>query len=199
MANFKIAYQKTMGHEGGYVSDPDDRGGETYCGISRRWHPGWPGWSIVDAHKESPGFPGCLKDISELPEMVKDFYRSEFWDKVAGGEMFSQRIADELFDTAVNMSPKDAGKFLQRSLNCLNRNASLYPDLVIDGSIGPATLRVMSGIDQDDAELLYGMMNVLQGMHYIEEMESDNTQEKYCRGWFKRVNIKKLSADTVRL
>ena len=47
MAEFKKAYDKTMGHEGGYVHDPDDAGGETYKGISRRYHPGWEGWKVV--------------------------------------------------------------------------------------------------------------------------------------------------------
>ena len=37
MADFNIAFEITMGHEGGYSFDKDDAGGETYRGISRRY------------------------------------------------------------------------------------------------------------------------------------------------------------------
>ena len=42
---------KTLETEGGYVNDPSDSGGETYCGIARNSNPKWEGWKIVDAHK----------------------------------------------------------------------------------------------------------------------------------------------------
>ena len=49
---FEDIFNKTMGIEGGYVDDPDDRGGETYKGISRKNHPAWEGWEIIDSMKE---------------------------------------------------------------------------------------------------------------------------------------------------
>ena len=33
------AFKKVIGHEGGYVFDPDDAGGETIYGISKRAYP----------------------------------------------------------------------------------------------------------------------------------------------------------------
>jgi type VI secretion system secreted protein VgrG len=39
--NFLKAFNTTMTFEGGYANDPDDAGGETYMGISRRYHPDW--------------------------------------------------------------------------------------------------------------------------------------------------------------
>ncbi|HBF18469.1 MAG TPA: hypothetical protein DDW81_00145 [Cryomorphaceae bacterium] len=48
MADFEWAYRHTSNKEGGYVNDPSDYGRETYRGISRRWHPYWEGWKIVD-------------------------------------------------------------------------------------------------------------------------------------------------------
>ncbi|MBW1801582.1 MAG: hypothetical protein JRJ85_12745, partial [Deltaproteobacteria bacterium] len=44
MAKFDEAFEKTTAIEGGYVFDPDDAGGETYKGISRRFNPSWGGW-----------------------------------------------------------------------------------------------------------------------------------------------------------
>ena len=40
-----------MEHEGGYVDDRDDRGGETYRGISRNNFPDWKGWKKIDGFK----------------------------------------------------------------------------------------------------------------------------------------------------
>ena len=39
MSAFDIAFKITIGHEGGYVNDPDDPGGETNYGISKRSYP----------------------------------------------------------------------------------------------------------------------------------------------------------------
>jgi len=57
MAEFNIALQKTLAHEGGYSNDPNDMGGETYKGISRASHSVWKGWAIVDKYKKLSGFP----------------------------------------------------------------------------------------------------------------------------------------------
>ena len=48
MADFNIAFNKVVFHEGGYVNDPEDRGGETYMGISRRAHPSSNIWYHID-------------------------------------------------------------------------------------------------------------------------------------------------------
>ena len=48
MANFDIAFRRTISAEGGYVNDPNDKGGETYMGISRRAHPTSKIWTYID-------------------------------------------------------------------------------------------------------------------------------------------------------
>lgn len=53
MANFKIALDKVLSREGGYINDPDDKGGETYKGISRKYNPDWKGWRIIDNTKKN--------------------------------------------------------------------------------------------------------------------------------------------------
>ena len=57
MADFKKALTETLRHEGGYVNDPKDPGGETYKGISRKNHPDWEGWNIIDEKKILSSFP----------------------------------------------------------------------------------------------------------------------------------------------
>ena len=51
MANFDSAFDKMIRNEGGFklTNIAGDRGGQTYAGIARNVHPGWPGWRFVDA------------------------------------------------------------------------------------------------------------------------------------------------------
>ena len=77
MANFKEAFEKTMGHEGGYGNDPDDAGGETYKGIARVYNPGWSGWAVIDAAKTASigNFPASLDQNATLQASVQSFYK----------------------------------------------------------------------------------------------------------------------------
>ena len=105
MADFNVSVKDTLVHEGintnmGYVNDPTDRGGETIAGIARKFHPNDPIWALVDSAKKG-NFPQNLKDIPGILDKIKDFYRANYWNKVHGDELKSQKIANILFDTAV--------------------------------------------------------------------------------------------------
>ena len=190
MANFEEAYSKTMGHEGGYVHDKDDAGGETYKGIARKYNGDWSGWNIIDSKKNDSNFPSCLDDIDELQTDVHAFYKERYWDVNKLDDVSSQAVGEEMFDTGVNMGIGRAAKFLQKSLNYLNRNGTLYSDLTVDGAIGGKSLSALDKVLSDgDEKILLTMLNVLQGNHYMEYMGKDLTQEKYARGWFKRVHL----------
>jgi lysozyme family protein len=187
MAKFQPAYTAVMGAEGGYSNRAADRGGETYKGISRKYHPHWPGWAILDQYP-LPDKKGADGNTT-LQSMVRDFYKVEYWDKFQGDKFRSQTVAEEILDTAVNMGIGSAMKFLQRGLNVLNRRGKLYSDLEIDGGMGPATLSAVNTLTEDT--LLFKVLNVLQGEHYVEIMLNDETQEDNARGWFSRVHIEK--------
>lgn len=164
MANFEQAFSRVIMIEGGYVNDPTDRGGETNYGISKR------------------AFPNV--DIKNLTlEQAKDIYRKHYWDKMLA-DSFPQAIAEELFDTAVNMGVGAASKMLQRGLNLLNRNGRNFPDLVVDGIIGKKTINAFLAVDND---ILLKVLNGLQFMRYVEITERDPSQEKFFNGWMRRV------------
>lgn len=192
MADFFEAFKITLGNEGGYVNDSSDAGGETYKGISRKYHGEWNGWVVIDSLKNAPNFPKNLDRDSSLQARVQSFYKMMYWDRFQGDQIQVQEIADELFDTGVNMGISRAVKFLQASLNYLNRNGELYPDMPDDGKLGPGTLKNLNiFLSKDSPDILYKIMNVLQANHYLEYMAKSPQQEKYCRGWFKRVEFKK--------
>mgnify|MGYP006282267077 CR=1 FL=1 len=188
MANFRSAYETIMTHEGGYSNDPVDAGGETYKGISRRYHPDWAGWSIIDQLKDSSNFPDNLSHSPQLQEMVVQFYKNEYWDIFWGDQIPVQSLATDLFDIAVNLGRKRAVRFLQKALNLLNRNQQNYPDITEDGVFGTNTMNTLNQyLSMDDVNYLLIILNVLQGNQYIEYMEGNPEQERFARGWLKRV------------
>lgn len=117
MANFDIAYRRTKRFEGGYVNDPKDAGGETYNGISRRANPTWAGWRVVDEMKSNPGFPGNLRERkSILDDLEYSLYKTNYWDPVWGDKIRVQTVANDMYDTAVNMGVGTSIKLSQRQL-----------------------------------------------------------------------------------
>ena len=92
MAKFSPAFDSMILSEGGYILTDisGDRGGQTYAGISRRHWPNWSGWLYVD-RKETP-----------RTQLVRDFYKENFWDVVKGDELNDQYMAESIFSFAVN-------------------------------------------------------------------------------------------------
>jgi len=189
-SSFIDAFEKTMINEGGYVNDMDDAGGETYKGISRKFNPDWYGWEIIDFHRYDPYFPKSLDDSLRLKNEVASFFKDKYWNINCLDE-FSQEVAEEMFDTGVNLGVLRAAKFLQRSLNYLNRNGELFDELEVDGKIGKKTLSALNSLSEKggDEKVLVKMLNTLQGQHYMDYMDGNSKQKKYARGWFKRVTV----------
>lgn len=115
MANFDKAYQRIEKNEGGYVNDPNDKGGETYKGISRKYHSKSGIWDIIDAVKSKNGTKNINQVLAaneELQKMVKDIYKKEYWDVFKLDDCPSHGLAVELFDDAVNRGVSSACKIL---------------------------------------------------------------------------------------
>lgn len=186
---FEKAFEKTMKHEGKYSNDPDDAGAETYMGISRRYHPNWPGWIHIDHMKKISNW-SWEKEM--LLERVRKFYKERYWDTWRGDDFINQQLANEMFDTAVNMGVMRAAMFLQKSINLLNRNQQMFKNLVVDGKVGQKTLEAIDKLwEKGDIKYVVKLMNIFQGMHYINYMTRSEIQEKFARGWLNRIEISK--------
>lgn len=185
---FINAYNETMENEGGYSCDPNDRGGETYKGITRKNFPGWPGWPIVDKHK--PLKNGEIIHSPELDTLVQSFYKEKFWDvnNLDIIDMTIPDLAEKMFDAGVNVGAGKAAKWFQSSLNLLNRNQKSYPDIKVDGGIGSGSIKAMqSCLKTNPPKRLITVFAIYQGEFYKDIMEKDPTQEQYV-GWFDRVS-----------
>lgn len=191
MGDFLISYKKAMKVEGGWANDSDDSGGQTWRGISRKNHPNWKGWEIVDhiglisSHQSI--FESALEKNEELKTLVLDFYKKEFWDIMKLDYVHSQSICDELFEAGINMNHSVVVEFLQMALNATNRNGRDYPDIDEDGQMGPKTLSVLNAHPRS-AQVLK-LLNCQQGVYYMNITRKRPSQEKFMTSWLSRVEI----------
>ena len=116
MADFNKEFEKVVLAEGGYCNDPDDTGGETYVGISRKYNPTWSGWPIIDAEKKNglKNITARLKKNKELNNKLKLVYKQKYWDVLDLDDIPSQKIAHQLFDTCVNCGKATAIRIEQQ-------------------------------------------------------------------------------------
>lgn len=118
--NFEASFQLMLKSEGGYSNHPADPGGVTNLGITRN------SWERYIGH------PVSENDMRSLTrEMAKDFYETQYWDKIYCDDM-PVGLDYAFFDFAVNSGTSRATKCLQECLK-------VRPD----GIIGPKTIEAI--------------------------------------------------------
>ncbi|MDB5888217.1 MAG: putative secretion activating protein [Rhodocyclales bacterium] len=165
MADFNPAFETMIHNEGGYqlTNVPNDHGGQTYAGIARNFHSGWPGWAIIDR-----GDMGNL----QLSQLVRDFYKTNYWDPLSGDAIGPQSTAASIFDFAVNAGAATAAKLAQLVVSALP-----------DGRIGPKTLAALNELDEGVFVLKYAVAKIAR---YAQICSKDNSQSKFLLGWINR-------------
>ena len=121
---FEEIIKDVLKHEGGYVNDPHDAGGETNFGIAKRWYPN------ID-----------IKNLTK--EQAKKIYHQDYWRPGKCDEVPPQ-LRHIYFDMCVNFGRRGAVKVLQRAANSKLRNK-----IDVDGGIGPATLNAIQNLSID--------------------------------------------------
>lgn len=178
MSNVLKIIHGLLGREGGYVNNPHDRGGETIWGIT-----------VETARRNK--YMGSMRDMPR--EVAVGIYYNEYFVVPGFNKVqdYSSAICEELFDTGVLSGPSVAVRFLQRSLNLLNRthtDTPFFKDLVVDGALGNASLSALRIILEkrgSDGELvLLRMLNCLQGAYFVEITERREQNEEFTYGWF---------------
>jgi lysozyme family protein len=120
---FDEAFKVLIGHEGGYVNDPRDPGGETKFGISKRAHP--------------------KEDIRNMTlGRAKAIYLADYWTP-AGCDRLPPDIAFDLFDTAVNSGVRTAVMMLQEAVGATKDGAVGPVTISKAKALNPYALRCM--------------------------------------------------------
>jgi lysozyme family protein len=95
-SEFNGAFEILLGHEQGHVDHPDDPGGETKFGISKRSYPD--------------------VNIAALTlDDAKAIYRRDYWRRVKADEI-PEELRFIVFDAAVNAGVAQSIKWLQRAV-----------------------------------------------------------------------------------
>ena len=163
-----------IAREGAFVHHPADRGGATR-------------WGITEAVARAEGYVGDMRHFAR--PAAEAIYRRLYWRRPAFDRVAERAplLAAELFDTGVNMGPVVAATMLQRVLNALNRGARDYPDLLVDGRIGPATLAALDAFLATRAprgeQVLVKAVEALQGERYLSLAERRPANEAFLYGW----------------
>ena len=156
--NFDHALALTLREEGGFTSDPRDKGGPTNLGITQHVWEDYIGHAVDDAAMRAL----TIDDVTPL-------YRENYWQKIAGDALPSG-LDCALFDFAVNSGPRCASTVLQSLLSVKK-----------DGVIGPNTL---GAVYAGNASLL----NAKLASARLEFLHSLPACSTFCKGWTARVN-----------
>jgi len=163
MADFNPAFEKMIHDEGGFqLTDiPGDRGGQTYAGIARKPNPDWAGWQFIDR-----------KDFGSATQLVREFYKVNFWDRIRGDELTNQAIAETIFNFAVNTGVGVASKLAQ-----------LIVGVTPDGAIGAKTLERLNICTAEKFLPAYALAKI---QRYVDICTKNRDQSKFLLGWVRR-------------
>lgn len=171
-----MAVLHTLKREGVFSDDENDSGGATRYGVASNI---WPAWyaRILDEPTEN----GRI-------EIAIQFYHDQFWTKMQLDELHAERIALEIFDTAVNCGISRAARIAQEAINLFITARGTGQFVKEDGVFGTITRGALNTISQGYAENLDGILNWVQGNFYMTLFKQN--PEKYgdfIIGWFRRV------------
>ena len=179
VADFNAAWDFVSKWEGGYSDDPRDPGGETFCGISRRNHPDWPGWAEVDKVKRVYGKSAWVPEMwARTGPQVEGLYRSVYWGDL--DTLRDQTLATVIFDAAVNCGAGRSGKWLQSTLCAWGHSVT------VDGAVGPQTMNALRDFESNRKADLPQFLDCLLSLrvsHYVSL-----NKPYYTRGWTRRVS-----------
>lgn len=166
MADFKQAIGHVLQWEGGYVNDPDDAGGETYAGITRKNWPHWEGWKHIDAAK--PLKRGQFVQPAE--PFVKVFYEQHYWKPLRADQITDQRVAGFLLDFYVH-----SGYHAVRAIQDVT-------GATVDGLMGPKTLTAIN-----TSIGVFGRLKEAR-IAFLRKAAMLKKNKKFVAGWVRRVN-----------
>jgi lysozyme family protein len=164
MSDFNTAILVVLANEGGYANNSQDIGGETFCGISRTFHPEWVGWNLVDTFSDK----SLAVANPALQSLVRQFYYANFWKFEA---VVDNRVAAKLLDSHV-----DTGSVIIRIVQSLVGVAA-------DGVWGPQTETAVNAANGD--VLLSKMRRSLIGYRF-DKVAKEPKQVVFLRGWVLR-------------
>jgi lysozyme family protein len=158
-ASQTIAFETGGDKSGAYHKDPNDSGGETKWGISKRAHP--------NENIKALTYNDALR-----------IYQVQYWNRLYD-YIEDNRIAFKLYDMGVLMGVKTAVKILQRILK-------KYVTLKVDGIFGNMTLTAVQTAGNRDE--VYNEYVVALERYFRSIAFWNPKNKKFLGGWLRRLN-----------
>lgn len=187
MADFHPAYKNILRFEGGYVNNPNDKGGETFAGVARKSNPNWDGWSAIDDEKKNFNLKdkAQLKKLNDVLFADTDLMRShynltkqKYWDAVKGDEINNQKLAEFIFDWFWG-SGYSGLKGVQAGINATKVNS-----VPVDGKFTSDTLHFVNTLPEQE---LYTNLYGTRERFYHKIVEKNPSQVVFLKGWLNRL------------
>lgn len=159
--NFADALAFVLKWEGGYSDHKADRGGKTNCGITQATY---DDWRICAGLGRNP-----VVGISGVE--VEQIYRQKYWEAVRG-DALPAPVDRVMLDSAVNVGPRQAIKWLQRAVG-----------VSADGVLGKITL---GALNLSDPVHVANAILDQRNDFYEFLVERDPAQAVFLAGWLNR-------------
>lgn len=172
---FMDSYSNLRKWEGNYSYLPDDKGGETYAGISRNYNPNWDGWEILDQYKKDSVVCWNVY-IDAIEPCVIDYYFSVWM----GDKYYLIKdpiVRDYLFD--YRNTGTIAYIHLCKVLNEMGYNVCVSTPLTED------IILVLNTVDQ---QIFITKLQEERTNFYERVAARYPMLQKYLRGWINRAN-----------
>jgi len=168
MADYKHIIPFIKKAEGGYVNDKDDAGGETNKGIT------WKTWLSVFADNTHDKFLAMSDEDWEL------IFKHNYWNKMCGDDIHSQRIADMIVDwvwgSGKHYPEADVQDILIHAFG---------QHIAEDGDFGQATINAINSVDE---ETLFNDIVAKRFWYFDQCVVAHPTNAKFLQGWKNRLN-----------
>ena len=149
------------------TNSPADRGGLTRFGIASKWHPDLLRTGFYQAHRD------------EALDIARSVYAKEYATFLALPAIKSQAVANALLSFAIL---ENAGRSALEMQNALN---TLGCSVVVDGSLGPLSVRAINSVNP--GKLLVAFVEANR-QYLLGLIAKDESQVKWRNGWMNRCN-----------
>jgi len=172
---FLAAYVNVRKWEGNYSNLKDDKGGETYGGISRTYNGDWRGWELVDDLKNDTTIH-WNHYIPDVEKLVIDYYFTK-WVEEGFYKINDPFIANYVFDY------NNTGVVAMRHVQQVLRHHNYDVDMTL--RLDDKTIRALNTINP----LIFVLHLKEVRKEYYERVADRNPElEKFLKGWIKRAN-----------
>jgi lysozyme family protein len=148
-------------------------------------------WGITEDTARAAGYTGAMADMTQAQAIA--IYRSVFWQRPGFDRVDAvfKELAQYMLETGINLGPDVPSAFLQRGLNVMSNQGSLYPNIEVDGRCGALTRAALAAYraarpaSESGDVVLMGVMRALAVETYIEIAEANPSQQVFAFGWLR--------------